>query len=1006
MSLSSLRVRVARIVGLILLVALLAVPASGATVRLHVQVPRDAALLRGGDTVPHLDRVVLQGEELERSLTLHGGRAEPVLPVTTRLGRRVSGLDERARTALERFFRWYVVELDEARAADWWVEALRQGWATRIETPAPIEPAGYVAEAGSTVSLDDPFIPIRQQWMFDLLGTEAAWEVVRAEQGDVVLGVVDGGFDVDHPDLAPNLWRNPGEIPGNGVDDDGNGFVDDVHGWNVTLDRGDLLYLEGMPETRRHGTLVAGVAGAVAGNGAFGAGVAFNPEVMLVSVQDESGEGLDTTFAYRGIAYAALNGADVVNCSWRGVWFVRPGEENRDSAPFRQFENDVVEAARAMGSLVIAAAGNDARTDLVPAPSHYPAVLSVTATNDRSDPWQLWQNSNAGPWVDLAAPGDKVFSIVPDGGTTISSGTSLSVPIVGGAALLLKTQHPEWTPDQIRARLRSTARDFTDTEPDPERRGGVGRGMVQFDAAVLGPLEPALAIRNVRFLADDQTLVYSPGDDVALAFEARSLFPYDGPVRIRVETDDPFLVPFEDELVLSQVLPGAELSVRRGLELKLRENAPRGHVARTDLIVEAGDEVDRQSFYVDAVPHEVQARSAGLEMSVAANGKLGYSEYNRPLSSSGVGFRRRGELESSLFFGSLVIGAGEGRVIDAVQAFLPVDALEDFREREAPVHREELANGWTRTTLDYASRARSDGLSLEIGQEVYGHESEELGDFLLGRWRIRPLALESVGKATVALDRLHAGLLLDWTASGGGEAIHTDPARGLQWAEPLEGASEPRYVGARVIDTSSPLRAAHFHAVGPRESDPAAPYMIDRLDLGRAMSDSTLWELVSQDAGAVSPLEGNVVGMLGTGPHPPVRVGEGVDLVVAFAIADTRDELFDALERARIAWSSLREGRDGQPPGRVELLANVPNPFNPRTSIRFSLTRAEPVRLDVYDLRGRHVARLLDERLDSGFHRVQWDGRDANRHSVASGVYLVRLSTPSKTTSRRVALVR
>jgi hypothetical protein len=988
----------------VVLLGLLVSPASGGTVRLHVQVPSEEAVLRGTDVAARaLARVPVRDRELERTLDPHGGRAEPLLPVSGALARRVGALDANGQAALERLLRWYVVEIDETEAATWWVEALRHGRVSRIETPLPIEPASALDGA---FELDDPQIPVRQQWLFDLLGTEAAWETVRAEQGDAVLGVVDGGFDVDHPDLAPNLWTNPGEIADNGIDDDGNGFVDDVHGWNVTLARGAPLYLEGMPETRRHGTLVAGVAGAVAGNGAYGAGVAFNPRVMLVSVQDESGEGLDTTYAYRGIAYAAANGADVINCSWRGVWFVRPGQANRDSAPFRQFENDVIEAATAMGSLVVAAAGNDARTDLVPSPSQYPAVLSVTATNDRSNPWQLWQNSNAGPWVDLAAPGDKVFSIAPDEGTTISSGTSLSAPIVAGAALLLETQHPEWTPDQIRARLRQTARDFSDTEPDPERRGGAGRGMVQFDAAIHAPLQPALAIRNVRFLADDQTLVYSPGDDVALAFEARSLFPYDGPVRIRVETEDPFLVPFEDELVLSQVLTGAELSVRRGLELKLRENAPRGHVAQIDLVVEAADEVDRQSFYVDAVPYQVEVQSAGLEMSVAANGKLGYSEYNRPLSTSGVGFRRRDELQSSLFFGSLVIGAGEDRVIDAVQAFLPIDALEDFREREAPIHRDDLGDGWTRTTLDYASRARSDGLSLEVRQDLYAHDSDELGDFLLGRWRVRPLALQSIVKGTDTLDRLHAGLLLDWTASGAGESIHTDPVTGVQWAEPLPGAPDPRYVGARVLDPASPLRAAHFHAVGPRASDPDAPYMIDRVDLGRAMSDSTLWELVSRDARGVGRLEGNVVGMLGTGPHPPVAVGEGVDLVVAFAIADTRGELFDALDRARVAWSSLRAGRDGRPPSRVDLLGNVPNPFNPRTSIRFTLPDPEPVRLDVYDLRGRHVARLLDERRDSGFHRVEWDGRDANGRSVASGVYLVRLETPSTTTSRRVALVR
>ena len=238
---------------------------------------------------------------------------EPFLPPSTALQRGLTGGNARARRALERLSRWYVVDVPDAEAGEWLAEASVSGQIERIEPVTEIETT-------RAIELDDPSFPIQQNWMFELIDLEAAWDEVRAEDGDVIVAIVDEGFDVAHPDLAPNLWVNPGEIPGNDLDDDGNGEIDDVHGINMTTGDGDQLYLTEFPIGRRHGTLVAGTVGAVANNGIAGAGVAYNPQLMLISVQDDDGVGLDSTYAYRGIAYAALNGASVINCSWRGIW--------------------------------------------------------------------------------------------------------------------------------------------------------------------------------------------------------------------------------------------------------------------------------------------------------------------------------------------------------------------------------------------------------------------------------------------------------------------------------------------------------------------------------------------------------------------------------------------------------------------------------------------------------------------------------------------------------------
>ena len=137
-----------------------------------------------------------------------------------------------------------------------------------------------------------------------------------------------------------------------------------------------------------------------------------------------------------------------------------------------------------------------------------------------------------------------------------------------------------------------------------------------------------------------------------------------------------------------------------------------------------------------------------------------------------------------------------------------------------------------------------------------------------------------------------------------------------------------------------------------------------------------------------------------------LRRGEFVDLAVAFAVADDRTSLEQALESSRVSWASLREGRDGTPPRAVELLSCVPNPFNPTTAVRFAVPRDTRLRLDVLDVRGRLVRRLLDGPVAAGFHRQVWDGRDANGRGVASGVYHLRLRADGEERSRKITLVR
>jgi subtilisin family serine protease len=282
---------------------------------------------------------------------------------------------------------------------------------------------------------------LAQQWALrgdGPMGAASAWARVTA--GAVTVAVVDTGVDLSHPDLAPNLWTNPGEIPGNGIDDDADGLVDDVHG-------ADLLNSDGDPrDDNGHGTHVAGIIAARGDNGIGVAGVAWRARIMAVKVLDANAAG-DMSAVARGVRYAVAHGARVVNVSLSGP---RPGA-------------DIVAAldeARAAGVLVVAAAGNgSADLDVTPA---YPAALDapnlVTVTGSNRRGGLAPRASYGRTTVDLSAPGIDIASTARGGGYELRSGTSTAAAEVSGALALLTGARPTLSGEALRAALLGGAR--------------------------------------------------------------------------------------------------------------------------------------------------------------------------------------------------------------------------------------------------------------------------------------------------------------------------------------------------------------------------------------------------------------------------------------------------------------------------------------------------------------------------------------------------------------------
>lgn len=263
--------------------------------------------------------------------------------------------------------------------------------------------------------------------------TYEAWH--RTRGAGVVVAVIDSGVDIGHPDLAGNIWANPGEICGNDVDDDGNGFVDDCNGWDFVTDTGDVS------DTNGHGTHVAGIIAATFNNLTGIAGVAPEATIMPLKI---GAENPSLSNAMRAIDYAVANGARVVNASWVS-----------DDPAAADYLAPHLEAAEAAGVLVVAGAGNDGTSldtnPLWPAASPQPNVVTVAASTAEDRPAGF---SNFGSTsVDLYAPGDRIVSTLPGGGYGVYSGTSMAAPHVAGAAALLWAATPEATYQEVKGAL-------------------------------------------------------------------------------------------------------------------------------------------------------------------------------------------------------------------------------------------------------------------------------------------------------------------------------------------------------------------------------------------------------------------------------------------------------------------------------------------------------------------------------------------------------------------------
>ncbi len=346
-----------------------------------------------------------------------------------------------------------------------------------------------------------------------------AWDITTGSE-DIVIGIVDTGMATDHEDLVNNYFHNPNEVD-NGIDDDGNGYIDDILGYDFADNDNDPHAETDITSTLNHGTHVGGVAGATTNNGLGIAGIGYNTKI--VPLKGFTTIGLNSFGLWEGVLYAAENGYDVANLSWG------------NTAGFNQFFQDVIDYCVLEKDMVVIAAAGNTNADLDFYPASYEHVISVGASTNSDT---KWSSGTFGDHLDIMAPGVGILSTQKDDTYSSDNGSSHASPMVAGAAALVKSVFSEFNARQIMEQLRATTDDIYDQNPSYPYQ--LGKGRLNVHQAVTETTAKSLRIHNFSYNNGFGPYAFH-GDTITLTFDLANYLAPIADGSISLESDSQFV---------------------------------------------------------------------------------------------------------------------------------------------------------------------------------------------------------------------------------------------------------------------------------------------------------------------------------------------------------------------------------------------------------------------------------------------------------------------------------
>ena len=613
-----------------------------------------------------------------------------------------------------------------------------------VEYAEPI-PKSYIF-ANET---NDP--DLNQLYHLYLIKAFDAWKLMTGDT--VLIGIVDTGIDFDHEDLKNQVWYNPGEQgkdefgndkSTNGIDDDNNGFVDDWRGWDFGSESGfdnDPSY------GGDHGVHVSGIAAAQVNNNIGIAGVSPLAKILPVKIGPDFGLDNSVYNEFDGLLYAAMMGADVINCSW-------------GSTGFSQSNALVVKAVTELGALIVSAAGNNNRNQTF-YPASYDGVLSVASSAD-DDVRSGFSNYNTR--VDISAPGTFIYSTLPNNKYDYKSGTSMASPVAAGAAAVLRSQFPDYTAQQIKSLIIVNTDNINELNPGFE--GLVGSGRLNLYKAITKENNIAINLKEDIVTSDNPFGIINAGSKLKLDLVFENVLDDIENLQLLIGNDKYVKVNVDNTVFSFHNIPSGELfSIKDNIEITIPEETPENY--NFNIQITAFDNGERlQDFYVSFIanPSYLNLQNDEIAMTVTSAGNHGYNDFSENVQ--GIGFQFKDATDLMFEGGFMMTQKGKVYVADGIRNRSSVKdkdlfSLEKINRKDFGSY-SVINSRFTDKVEGGIGNFDSLALGIEVKSEAYLFKEDGLRNSILLRYILH-------NQNSFDMDSIYAGLFYDWDISEGGQ---------------------------------------------------------------------------------------------------------------------------------------------------------------------------------------------------------------------------------------------
>jgi subtilisin family serine protease len=533
-----------------------------------------------------------------------------------------------------------------------------------------------------------------------------AWNVTQGN-GNIVIGIIDTGADLDHEDLVGNLYLNAAD-PLDGVDNDGDGYIDNYYGWDFA-DNDNLPEADGST----HGTGVSGIAAAATDNSTGIAGVGFNTKFMPIKIFKT--EDNFSRNSYEAIIYAADQGCDIINLSW--------GSTGR----YSQFAQDIINYATLEKDVVIVAAAGNTNAELDFFPASYDNVLSVGYVNADDS-----RNANAtySDFIDLVAPGVGVYTTENNDTYGTDSGSSYAAPMVAGAAALIRSVFPAWKAPQVMEQLRVSSDDIYDVGSNGDFQYKFGKGRLNVFKALADFDTPSIRISDVNYSNGLEEAAYF-GDTLEITVEFTNYLESTKNVKATLTSASPYVTILEGNYTIESLGTSEKVTNESSpYKIVLSPQLPEDEALNFRILFEGGFYEDYQSFQIQSSPKIRLFSYNNWNFGFTATGNIGRSS-ETPFSNYTVTHNGNKLIDHM----GLILFAGQDSLIrNTLVNAASLQYVDSFQSVQSLKRYDDITADFDVRSIFKESDEISQALGIFIEQRLLGWDDE--GDFLIHQYKL------------------------------------------------------------------------------------------------------------------------------------------------------------------------------------------------------------------------------------------------------------------------------